>query len=402
MKISFFLFLSFCLSALLAGPVEREVELEELIYSEWPSSFKGVSGGPMKQKAFIIRNWDRVFENGDDESIKLAKEELNQVSLADFPLSLKLKGLVLKKRLGLNTETNELGLTGQKWSKSDYWLYLSLRENYSEYLDYGLHNLKSGDAALWETEFKDANRKDEWTNDQKISLLRFEPNWRRSLRSYKGKVKLYMFCRHNREHPCRLIMKDANGRWHRDSQGKLWSQPKLGLSRHGLPAHQTNGDTPQGIYTIDSVMPEANRQLVFGKYRRLILNFISQSRREKDFKSLMPKNTEGLSWWQEGIVARDVGRSLLRIHGTGLINTDPASSYYPFFATSGCIASRENRYDGIEYHDQRLLLDEMMKASGLNVTYANEARLKGLLYVVDIDSQEKEVGHDEVAQLLSM
>lgn len=365
--------------------------------------FKSLSleGDLMKKRAFIISNWDRVFDNQSEESIATAKEQLGKVSLDFFPIGLKLKGLILKKKLGLTITKGESDLGHAKWKRSDYWSYLSLKENYSNLLEVEGLNLKSNDLALWESEFKNAISKDEWSENQKKKLLSFDPNWRRSLRGYKGKIRLYMLCRHNRDYPCRLVMKDANGRWHRNSEGRLWSQSKLGLSRHGLPAHQVNGDTPQGIYTIDSVMPEANRQLVFGKYRRLILNFIPQSRKEKDFKSLMPNEAHGLSWWQEGMVARDIGRSLLRIHGTGTINTDPASSWYPFYPTSGCIASRENLYDGVEYHDQRELLDEMMKASGLSVSYANEANLKGLLYVVDIDSQETPVNVEEIEKLIS-
>jgi hypothetical protein len=399
---------SFLMTLSLATSAEEERKLEfwvELFNKNSDAiEFKSLSleGDLMKKKAFIISNWDRVFDNKSEESIAKAKEQLTKVSLVSFPTDLKLKGLILKKRLGLDIEEVERDLRRAKWRKSDYWSYLSLKENYSELLEVEGLDIKSNDLFLWESEFKKAIAKDEWSDGQKKKLLSYDPNWRRSLRGYKGKIRLYMLCRHNRDHPCLLVMKDASGRWHKNSEGKLWSQPKLGLSRHGLPAHQVNGDTPQGIYTIDSVMPEANRQIVFGKFRRLILNFIPQSRKEKDFKSLMPKETHGLSWWQEGMVARDIGRSLLRIHGTGTINTDPASSWYPFYPTSGCIASRENLYDGVDYQDQRTLLDEMMKAAGLKVSYANEAKLKGLLYVVDVDSQETPVTSSEIEKLISL
>lgn len=406
--ISLIFTLSYVGTPVWADAVEEEKKLEFWVglfnLNSEALDYKTLSqeGDLMKKKAFIISNWDRVFDNKSEESIKDATEQMAAVSLESFPIDLKLKGLILKKRLGLEITPKERSLSGTKWKKSDYWSYLSLKENYSQYLEADGLDFKSSETFLWESEFKRAISKDEWSEFQKKKLLNFEPNWRRRQRGYKNKVRLYMFCRHNREHPCLLIMKDAKGRWHKDAEGKLWSQPKLGLSRHGLPAHQVNGDTPQGIYTLDSVMPEANRQIVFGKFRRLIVNFIPQSRKEKDFKSLMPKETHSLGWWQEGMVARDVGRSLLRIHGTGTINTDPASSWYPFYPTSGCIASRENLYDGVDYKDQRELLDEMMKAAGMRATYANEANLKGLLYVVDIDSQEAPVSHSEIEKLISL
>jgi len=91
------------------------------------------------------------------------------------------------------------------------------------------------------------------------------------------------------------------------------------------------------------------------------------------------------------VVARDVGRSLLRIHGTGRINTWPDSSWYPFIRTSGCIAQRENTYNGVEFTDQRILLDTLMLAQGLEPKFENETRIKGLLYFIEINDQAKAV-----------
>jgi hypothetical protein len=343
--------------------------------------------------------WDNVFEDGSSEKVAQVQVTLEELVTENLPVPLKLKVNVLKNKLGLKNKAKE-AWSEETWSQADLLSYLSLKANYRELLSDEINAEASPQYKEALAEFYKAIAKDEWADKQITDLMSFEPRWRRSLRGYKNKVRLFMFCRHNHEHPCLMLMKDAAGNWRRDSQGNLWAQPKLGLSRHGLPAHQVNGDTPQGIYTIDSVMPEPNRQLVFGKYRRLILNFISSSRNEKDFLSLMPGSTQGLSWWREGKLARDVGRSLLRIHGTGLINTDPASSWYPFYPTSGCIASRENTYDGVEFHDQRHLLDEMMEASGLAANYRNETKLKGLLYVVDINSEERPVELADIEKLL--
>ena len=68
----------------------------------------------------------------------------------------------------------------------------------------------------------------------------------------------------------------------------LWSQPALAASYHGLPYNVINGQTPQGIHRIDSVMPEANRYRAFGKYRRVILNWVPNA---GDEDSLTKKTT---------------------------------------------------------------------------------------------------------------
>jgi len=95
-----------------------------------------------------------------------------------------------------------------------------------------------------------------------------------------------------------------------------------------------------------------------------------------------------------------VGRSLFRIHGTGRINTDPASSWYPLYPTSGCIASRENTYDQVTYNDQQILLNEMMTSMGLTPTYNNETKILGLLYVVDLNSEERAVEFKDIRPFL--
>ena len=359
----------------------------------------------MREEALVTVIWDKVFESGSADDLTQAKEQLTKLIVQDFSFRNKLKIQVLKNKLGLTSQKSDFNRWDElSWKRSDVLSYLSLKENYSDQLislnSPMINEKEIPNFKIIKNDFNKALTKDEWSTDQIKGLLEFDPKWRRSLSSYKDKLRLFMFCRHNREHPCLLMMKDNKGQWRKNSNGELWNQPKLGFSRHGLPAHQVNGDTPQGVYTIDSVMPATNRRLVFGKYRRLILNFIDSSRKEKDLLSLVPEETKNLSWWREGTIARDVGRSLLRIHGTGIKNTDPASSWYPFYPTSGCIASRENSYGGVTYKDQDNLLNEMMVANGLTARYENHTLLRGLLYVLDIDSQERAVDISDLAPLL--
>ncbi len=91
------------------------------------------------------------------------------------------------------------------------------------------------------------------------------------------------------------------------------------------------------------------------------------------------------------MVARDIGRNLLRIHGTGGINQEPDSTWWPFVRTSGCIAKRENTYGDQTFKDQRELLDAMMVAMNLEPVYANEVKLKGVLYFTELDNEAKAV-----------
>ena len=214
---------------------------------------------------------------------------------------------------------------------------------------------------------------------------------------YIKSVKIFMFCRTNRLYPCLMVMKNVHGEAVRLEDGTLWSNPSLASSKLGLPSYERNGNTPQGIHTIDSVMPVADSPVSFGQYRRMVLNFIPKSKNEVLMKSLLPASSHDSDWWRSAVVSRDIGRNLLRIHGTGKINVDKETPYYPFMRTSGCIAQRENTYDGVKYKDQRGLLDSIMKAMDLATTYVNETHVKGILYLVEIDDVNAPVTLSDLA-----
>lgn len=214
---------------------------------------------------------------------------------------------------------------------------------------------------------------------------------------YLNSVKIFMFCRSNRLYPCLMVMKNNRGEAVRLQDGTLWSNPALASSARGLPSYSRNGNTPQGIHTIDSVMPVADSQTSFGKFRRMILNFIPKSRDEVLTKALLPASSQESEWWKSAVVSRDIGRNLLRIHGTGKINVDKETPYYPFMRTSGCIAQRENTYEGVTYKDQRNLLDSIMLAMDLGLNYSNETQIKGILYLVDIDDENAPVTLQDIA-----
>lgn len=238
----------------------------------------------------------------------------------------------------------------------------------------------------------------ELTNDVVADLYHSTPDITTYMNGeYVKSVKIFMFCRNNRLFPCLMVMKNVHGEPIRLEDGTLWSNPALASSAKGLPSYSRNGHTPEGVHTIDSVMPVADAPMSFGKFRRMILNFIPKSKNEVLLKSLLPASSQNEEWWKNSIVARDIGRNLLRIHGTGKINLDPETPYYPFMRTSGCIAQRENTYDGVTFTDQRNLLDSIMKAMDYAATFENETNIKGILYLVEIDDKNAPVTLEDLA-----
>lgn len=245
---------------------------------------------------------------------------------------------------------------------------------------------------------EDEIRRKDITNDMVTDLFYHTPDVTTYMNGeYVKSVKIFMFCRDNRLYPCLMTMRNVHGEIVRNEDGSIWTHPALASSARGLPSYTRNGNTPAGILTIDSVMPSADQQISFGKFRRMILNFIPKSRDEVLLKSLLPTSSHQEDWWKPTVVARDAGRNLFRIHGTGKLNNDPLTPYYPFMRTSGCIAQRENAYPEMTYKDQRELLDDIMTAMDMVPNYQNEVKVKGILYLVDLDDKNAPVLAEDLA-----
>lgn len=212
---------------------------------------------------------------------------------------------------------------------------------------------------------------------------------------YNDKLKVFVFCRRQRVYPCRMLIKDNKGEILKDNNGDTFNLSILAKSSRDLPSNIRNGQTPQGIHTIDSVMPYANAQTFYGKYRRVILNFVKNTQEEELTKDFLPESQHEKLWWKKASVARDVNREFLRIHGTG--GTSQADRpYYPHVPTSGCMSTREGIYNEVEYHDQRIVLDALMRANDLDQNYDNETSIKGHLVVLEINNEKAPVEMEDL------
>jgi len=366
----------------------------------------------MNSMALVDTLWKKGWDSQKLEDQRLAAESLKKIDFNDFEIADQVRLFLLDQRLGGNLVNNskfmndifETSKEG-KLQRREIYTILNYKEEllesgFGEILDQvSLYNAE--DLALY-NEAKDSLF--EVPNRSLVQDLVFfdkDPgDYGRG--QYRYGPKLFMFCRKNRNYPCMMFMKDSRNQIVRNDDASIWTHKALGLARKNKPYNVKNGFTPAGVYTIDSVMPEANRQRVFGKYRRLIINFIPRTKDEERTKELLPESSFNSNWWKQAVVARDIGRNLLRIHGTGLRNNNPSSSYYPFVKTSGCIAMRENRYDGKKYKDQRILLDQLMTYSGFTPRRRNETKIRALLYVIEVDNKNKAVEKSDIEDILDL
>ena len=383
-------------------------EFEETLYYQYQakilSSNKNAPAAPFapfEQSLYVDALWDLVQED-EPKALKL----LSKLNMVHYELAERLRIAILQIQAKVKTTLSEElvdDISNHLLLPEPEVKIIYLIATYHEMLiNAGLENLV-GLAASFE-EFNNVNtqviRSEVDASRMAIDLFYHSPDIRDYQNGkYEGGVKLFMFCRSNRNYPCMFAMRDANDEIVRNSDGSIWTQRSLAQSARKLPFNVRNGATPTGVWTIDSVMPHADQTISFGRFRRMIMNFIPKSNNESRLKSLLPASSHNLDWWKQSIVARDVGRNLFRIHGTGKTNPDSKSTFYPFRQTSGCISQRENVHDGHDWTDQRKLLDQIMIAQGNRPVYANETKIKGLLYFVEIDGKNAAVEKSDLASL---
>ena len=215
--------------------------------------------------------------------------------------------------------------------------------------------------------------------------------------SDRSRTQIFILCRTQRKYPCKMLIKDKRGRW-LTTDRELWMQPALAYSRKRKIPVKKDGHTPSGLMYINGVMPKANRQFAYGKFRRLIVDFVE----DHDLLEWLPEEHLEQDWWQEAQMAKEVGRKYLRIHGTGQRNSRADSTIYPFVGTRGCVAKRENYYRqfDVDFKDQRDLLEALMRAQKLEPTYENHPHIRSVMYLVEIDNQKRAVTRQDVLEII--
>ena len=217
-----------------------------------------------------------------------------------------------------------------------------------------------------------------------------------------GRKTIYSFQRWNRDYPGLAIIQHADGRFARDSNGRLLVFQQLARSASDLPYFITNGSTPQGAFSLQGsaisklnwIGPTPNLQMImpfedsWDKYfhQPLVPNQDSLV----IYKQLFPPSWRNYSPMFEVWNAGKTGRSEIIAHGTTI---DPAyyadKPFYPLTPTMGCLCAREewNVTTG------RLQLSEQYE---LVTAYNNSPGKNGYLYVINVDDQQKPVTREEV------
>ena len=221
-----------------------------------------------------------------------------------------------------------------------------------------------------------------------------------------GQKIIYSFQRWNRDYPGIAVIQNANGNFVKDAGGRLLIFQQLARSGSDLPYFITNGSTPQGVYSIQGIDvshnnfigPTPNIQLIMPFEDKWEKYFSDQWSSGQDsfllYQQQLPQSWKNYAPMMEAWVAGKIGRTEIIAHGTTI---DPEyfkdKPFYPLTPTEGCLCAKElwNNTTG------HLLMSEQFN---LVSAFQSTPSGKGLLYVINIDDQQKAVTREEIERLV--
>ncbi len=212
---------------------------------------------------------------------------------------------------------------------------------------------------------------------------------------------VYSLQRSDRRYFGVAIVRAANGRFVRNADGSLFRVAQLAMAITNLPGTITNGNTPQGVFTVVGAGTATNRWIGPTPYleskvpmEATIAEFEHAPAlgewSEDRYDTFLPAGWRGYFPIKEAWLAGLAGRNEMLMHGT-TINSDyyRGTSYYPGTPSAGCMVSMEywNKIDGVMLQSDQLSLVKAFTRDGLD---------QGYLVVVELDDRAAAVTLDEV------
>ncbi len=213
---------------------------------------------------------------------------------------------------------------------------------------------------------------------------------------------MYSFQRKDRNYPGITIIRSPGGKFLRDEEGSVFSVPQLARSVSNLPGFLKNGNTPQGIYTIEgwyitpteSIGPTPivlTRTPFEVSPDKFFHGKNSNSRWTlEDYDSIVPKSWMNYSPIFESFYAGKSGRKLIVMHGSAddlsYYSNEP---YYPLTPTRGCLSTKEIWDESTG----KCLESDQVKLINAFLSTGNQ---KGFLVVLELDNKKSPVTLEEI------
>jgi hypothetical protein len=212
---------------------------------------------------------------------------------------------------------------------------------------------------------------------------------------------VFSFQRKDRNYPGLVLIRQANGNFYRETNGKPFCIGQLARSLSNMPGYISNGNTPQGFFKINGFDTSSNYfignttnvQLAMPhEYNRVDSNnnIIDTTWTFEQYKNLLPKGFQNYQPLYNSFCAGKIGRTEIIIHGT-TVDTSyyRGKTYFPYTPTMGCLTSVEtwNSITGnVQTSNQLLLTQALQKTGGAN----------GYFLLIEIDDKKEAVSLKDV------
>ena len=214
---------------------------------------------------------------------------------------------------------------------------------------------------------------------------------------------IFVVFRQNRDYPGIALMRDDKGNWIKEENEILHTRI-LGRSMSDMYGTITNGNTPQGIYTLlgiglsDNVFIGPTPTIITGlpieypKYD-FFHDHDSSLWRMSDYLDMLPPSWKENIHFHEAWYAGMAGRSEIIMHGSTILpKLYKDEPYYPLTPSLGCMTHYEkwSKNGRLIESDQQKIVDALMSCG----------KQQGFLIVVDIDNEERAVELEDIKNFL--
>jgi len=219
----------------------------------------------------------------------------------------------------------------------------------------------------------------------------------------EGNTVIFSIQRNDRDYTGIAIVRKPDGSFVRNGNGTIFYIPQLARAITDYPSYITNGNTPQGVFSIQGIDTSKLRDIGRTPNIQLVMPF------EANPETFFHENNPSDTVWTEALYSKilpeswinyfpiwgtyyagKAGRSEIISHGTTI---DPSfykgQPYYPNTPTIGCLCAMEiwSGLDGSRLEsDQAALIDAFLSTGSM----------KGYLVVVNLDNQKMPVVIDDV------
>jgi hypothetical protein len=210
-----------------------------------------------------------------------------------------------------------------------------------------------------------------------------------------GYPVVYSFQRKNRENRGMAMVRGADGRFVRNADGSYFNIAQLAMAKSRLPGTITNGNTPQGLFTIvgtvnatdiwigptPALESKVPKEATVADYEHSAGATPSPEWTEERYWSFFPDSWRGYAPMREVWLAGLAGRDEMWLHGN---TVNPAyyrnEAHFPYAPSAGCMVAMEywSKDDGSLVHSDQMALIKALASTG---------KMEGYLIVVEIDDR---------------